>query len=63
MTLEKLIKRVLVQHINKCKVHKALSKAFKPFILIDPGVKTKELAEEIKQAKFLNQIDEEENNE
>lgn len=47
--LEKWIYEVLIQHTENCKIHKALSRAFKPFLLIDPETKAKDITEELKR--------------
>lgn len=39
MIKKKDIYRILTRHIAKCKIQKTLSKALKPFILIDPKIK------------------------
>jgi len=41
--LERKIYRLLIQHTQKCKVHKAFERALHPFILIDPKQKAKDI--------------------
>jgi hypothetical protein len=47
--LEQKIYTILIRHTKSCKTHRVIAKAFKPFILIDPKMKAKELADEIKR--------------
>jgi len=45
--LRKEIYNILIRHTQKCKLHKAMSKALKPFIIIDPKQKAKEIELEL----------------
>jgi len=51
MKLEQKIYKILIQHTEKCKAHKMLTRMLKPFIAIDPKEKAKELAKEIRNDK------------
>lgn len=50
MTREKLF-RILTSHIGRCGVHKALSKALHPFILINPKQKTEDIMDALEKEK------------
>ena len=46
---EKDILKILKQHQKKCKFHDAVEKAVKPFIIIDPKCKAKDIFEYVKE--------------
>ena len=49
IALRRDIYKILIRHTEKCKLHKTLSKALKPFIVVDPKEKAKEIELEIEK--------------
>lgn len=49
--LQQAIYKVLTQHIDKCKLHKAIHKALHPFIVIHPKHKAEDIADMLEKIK------------